>query len=111
MTRRVVVTVPRFSTLPFLLRRSKLVVAMPSVAASHYARLFDLNRFALPVKSPVFDLSMVWHARFDSDLAHEWFRALVREEVANVRAEAIEGTPLRPSTRRRASKDRSGSTR
>ena len=37
-----------------------------------------------PFESPDYELSLVWHLRTDGDPAHEWFRALVEEEVGRL---------------------------
>jgi LysR family transcriptional regulator, mexEF-oprN operon transcriptional activator len=88
LRRRVVASVPRFSTLPFLLKGARLVANMPAVSAAHYARAFGLACLALPLPSPTFDVALVWHARSDRDPAQIWFRGIVREEVIRIRDEA-----------------------
>ncbi|MBS0158673.1 MAG: LysR family transcriptional regulator [Nitrospira sp.] len=35
--------------------------------------------FGLPVSTPEFTASMLWHPRLDADLAHRWLRGCVRE--------------------------------
>ena len=35
--------------------------------------------FGLPVSTPEFTVSMLWHPRLDADLAYRWFRGCVRE--------------------------------
>lgn len=88
LVRRIVVSVPRFSTLPFLLRSTRLVAAMPVVPATHYAHAFGLACLALPVPSPRFDLALVWHARAEHDPAQAWLRQLVRNELRAICAES-----------------------
>ncbi len=39
----------------------------------------DMYSFALPVSTPEFTVSMLWHPRLDADLAYRWFRGCVRE--------------------------------
>jgi DNA-binding transcriptional LysR family regulator len=76
-TRNIVVSVPTFLAGIDLVRQSKLLVSMPSRLAQNYRGLI-VSR-ALPVPSPSFDATLVWHARTDASRPHTWFRALVRK--------------------------------
>ena len=40
------------------------------------------HRFRLPVATPEFTLSLLWHPRMDADPAHRWLRSLVLETCA-----------------------------
>lgn len=76
--REVLASVPRFSTIPFILKSRPCLVNMPRVAAGHYAELFQLETRALPFDSPRFSVSLLWHLRADQDPAVLWFLQLVR---------------------------------
>ncbi|MEO1328896.1 MAG: LysR substrate-binding domain-containing protein [Pseudomonadota bacterium] len=91
--RRVLASAPRFSTLPFILRSRPCLVNMPSVAAAHLARLFDLGCGPTPFESPTFALSLVWRLESDRDPGLVWLRALITDLVAELRTEAARATP------------------
>src|ERR1700756_3300229 len=77
VTRNIIVSVPTFLAGIDLVRQSKLLVSMPSRLAQNYRGLI-VSR-ALPVPSPSFEATLVWHARTDASRPHAWFRALVRK--------------------------------
>lgn len=80
MTRNIVVSVPSFLAGIDLIRQSRLLVSIPDRLAQNYRGLV-VSR-ALPVPSPSFDATLVWHARTDASRPHTWFRALVRRSSA-----------------------------
>jgi DNA-binding transcriptional LysR family regulator len=44
-----------------------------------------MHSFALPVSTPEFTVSLLWHPRLDADLAHRWLRGHVRQICAAIR--------------------------
>lgn len=82
LTREVVTVVGGFATAVGLARSSDLVASVPE---RHTANLREgMHSFALPVATPPFTVSLLWHPRLDADPAHRWLRGLVREECAAV---------------------------
>jgi len=81
LKRKVVISlVAGFSTALALARHSDLIATVPE---RHTGNLRDgMHSFAVPVSTPVFTVSMLWHPRLDADPAHRWLRALVREVCA-----------------------------
>lgn len=86
--REVVAAVAHFSTLPFVLKRTRLLANMPTVAAHHYAKAFRLAVSPLPFPSPTFDIVLMWHAKSTQDPAIDWLRSIVRSLVVEVRRAA-----------------------
>jgi DNA-binding transcriptional LysR family regulator len=76
-TRNVMVSVPTFLAGIELVRQSDLLLSMPQRLAKHYRGLVVTR--ALPVASPSFEVTLVWHARTDSSRPHAWFRALIKK--------------------------------
>ena len=77
-----------FSTLPFVLKRTRALANMPTVAAHHYAKTFGLAVSPLPFPSPTFDVVLVWHAKSTQDPAIAWLRGIVRSLMTEVRRSA-----------------------
>lgn len=75
-SREVLASVPRFSTIPFILKSRRSLLNMPSRSARHYAELFGLTASPLPFESPTFSVSILWHLRAERDPAVIWFRKL-----------------------------------
>jgi len=78
LKRKIVVSlVAGFATALALARNSDLIATVPerhtgSLRAGMYS-------FTLPVTTPEFTVSMLWHPRLDADPGHRWLRGLVRE--------------------------------
>jgi DNA-binding transcriptional LysR family regulator len=80
LERTVVTVVGGFATAVGLARTSDLIATVPG---RHTANLREgMHTFALPVETPEFTVSMLWHPRLDADPAHRWLRRLVRATCA-----------------------------
>jgi DNA-binding transcriptional LysR family regulator len=79
--RRIIVSsVGGFATALALARRSDLIATVPE---RHTASLREgMVSFPLPVPTPSFTVSMVWHPRLDADPVHQWLRSLLRAVCA-----------------------------
>ncbi len=80
-TRTVLAAVSHFPTIPFVLKRRRVLANVPSTAAAHFARAYDLAICPPPLPMPRFEVSLAWHARTDANPAHIWFRNIVTEEI------------------------------
>ena len=69
-----------FATAVALARGSDLIATVPE---RHTGNLrAGMHSFALPVTTPEFTVSMLWHPRLDADPAHRWLRGLVCDVCA-----------------------------
>jgi DNA-binding transcriptional LysR family regulator len=69
-----------FSTAVALARASDLIASVPE---KHTGLLCaGMHTFPLPVTTPEFTISLLWHPRMDADQAHRWLRSLVRDICA-----------------------------
>jgi DNA-binding transcriptional LysR family regulator len=69
-----------FATAIALARSSDLIAAVPE---HHTGTLrVGLHSFVLPVATPEFTVSLLWHPRMDSDAGHRWLRGCVRDVCA-----------------------------
>jgi DNA-binding transcriptional LysR family regulator len=76
----VVAIVGGFSTALALARNSDLIATVPE---NHTGNLrAGMDSFTLPVSTPEFTVSMLWHPRLDADLGHQWLLLCVREACA-----------------------------
>lgn len=83
LEREVVTVVDGFATALALARASDLIASVPE---RHTGILRDgMHNFALPVSTPEFTVSLLWHPRLDADLAHRWLRERFREACAEQR--------------------------
>jgi len=80
LERDIATRVGGFSTALALARASDLVATVPE---RHTGNLREsMHSFALPVATPPFTVSLLWHPRLDADPAHRWLRGCVREVCA-----------------------------
>jgi DNA-binding transcriptional LysR family regulator len=80
LERESAVVVGGFSSALALARATDLIATVPE---RHTGTLrAGMHSFPLPVPTPKFTVSMLWHPRLDADPAHRWLRGCVREACA-----------------------------
>lgn len=80
LERRIVTIVGGFSAAVGLARAADLIASVPD---RHTASLrADMYTFPLPIPTPEFTVSLLWHPRLDADPVHRWLRKCVREACA-----------------------------
>lgn len=80
LEREIGTVVGGFSTAVALARASDLIASVPE---KHTGILCaEMHTFPLPVTTPEFTISLLWHPRMDADQAHRWLRGLVRDTCA-----------------------------
>lgn len=84
--RRLRVMVPGFSALPAFVRGTQLIATAPGLLARR--TMTGLGQCKLPIPCPPLSMYMIWHARYQDDPAHAWFRELVVSSVAAALANA-----------------------
>ena len=83
LERQIVTVVGGFAAALALARTSDLVATVPE---RHTGNLRDgMYSFALPVATPEFTVSLLWHPRLQADPAHRWLRGCVRDVCAEQR--------------------------
>jgi DNA-binding transcriptional LysR family regulator len=82
LRRSVVLTTPRFLTVPSLVARAPVIVTLGERRARLFAAELGLSLSPPPVELSEVTVSLLWHASYDSDPAHTWLRNLVSELAA-----------------------------
>jgi DNA-binding transcriptional LysR family regulator len=80
--RTVSVVVPGYPDAMRIARQSDFIAVVPrsclgNSLASDHAATSGLESFELPVPTPAFKISAMWHPRVDADPAHRWLRDTV----------------------------------
>ena len=90
LSRRIALTVNQFSVAPAVVAESDLVVALPKRIADRYAPLLKLEVRPLPLPAPfVFTaIQLIWHRRFATHPAHEWFRHTLESVICSCKGAA-----------------------
>ncbi|WP_277963999.1 LysR family transcriptional regulator [Pseudomonas sp. RIT-To-2] len=73
--RRVVLSIPQFSSLPAALAGTNLLASCPDYAAKALLAWGNLRDEPCPFEVPTLELSMVWLSLTDNDPAERWLRA------------------------------------
>jgi DNA-binding transcriptional LysR family regulator len=84
LRRTVVVTTPRFLSVPFLVARAPVVVTMHARMARLFAAQFRLSLSVPPVDLEDIAVSLLWHASYDHDPAHAWLRQIAARLIAEL---------------------------
>ncbi|HEU0151261.1 MAG TPA: LysR family transcriptional regulator [Bradyrhizobium sp.] len=84
LRRTVVLTTPRFLTVPSLVARAAVVVTMHARLARLFATELKLSLSPPPVALRDVAVSLLWHASYDHDPAHRWLRQIVAGLVAGL---------------------------
>jgi DNA-binding transcriptional LysR family regulator len=83
LEREILTIVDGFSTALALARASDLIASVPE---RHTGNLrAEMHSFSLPVSTPEFTISLLWHPRLDADPAHRWLRGHVWDICAAIR--------------------------
>ena len=98
-TRTVSVSVPTFLAGIALVRRSELLLSLPKRLADSYDGIVSTR--PLPIRSPSFEVTLVWHARTDASALHRWFRGHIKEvgaDPVSARMKSVRSTSLARSS-------------
>ncbi len=79
LVRHVAVELSHFMSLLPIVESSDLVATVPRDLAEMFLRHGQVRLVETPMKSPVIDVNLFWHQRFQRDKAHAWLRALVQQ--------------------------------
>ncbi|MCG3163400.1 MAG: PCP degradation transcriptional activation protein [Acidobacteria bacterium] len=87
LEREIVTIVGGFATALALARGSDLIASVPE---RHTGNLrAGMHSFPLPVSTPEFTVSLLWHPRQDADPAHRWLRGCVRDACVQDVADTV----------------------
>ena len=75
--RKVVLHSAHFTSIPFIVQKSDLIVTIPTPAAQAFAQMKGIRLMAPPLELPRVTVKQYWHTRFNSDPKHRWLRSIV----------------------------------
>ncbi len=77
--RRVLVELSHFMSLLPIVESSDVVATVPKDLADFCIKHGQVRYVETPMKSPVIDVHLFWHRRFQKDPAHAWLRSAVHQ--------------------------------
>lgn len=72
--RRCIMATAHFLTIPLMLKTVPAITTLPIRLSTACANAAALTVSPLPIASPRFDVSMLWHRRDSKSAAHQWIR-------------------------------------
>lgn len=81
LNRDIMLRVPRFAALPFLIASSDLIVTIPEDLGQTFSQLIDIKLFPPPFALAPFEIKQYWHERHHAEPAFRWLRNVVRRET------------------------------
>jgi LysR family transcriptional activator of mexEF-oprN operon len=88
LSREILATVTRFSTLPLVLKETKALCNVPTTSAKVLSQFFDLTTRPLPITSPEFTIGLAWRRTLDTDPFTKWFVNLIADLMEEIRQKA-----------------------
>lgn len=79
LTRRVLVEISHFMSLLPIVETSDLIATVPRDLAEFCVKHGAVRYVETPMKSPVIDVHLFWHRRFQKDPAHAWLRGAIHQ--------------------------------
>ncbi|TDV50274.1 LysR family transcriptional regulator [Pseudomonas graminis] len=76
-TRKAVLSIPQYTTLPALMAGSNMLCNLPDYLALALSQTGALQAEPLPFVTPTLELSMTWLSVMDSDPAERWLRSRI----------------------------------
>ena len=86
--RRVVLSLPDWLGVPFVVARSNLIATVPDVVARAAETALGLQILRCPVPIPRLSMNIVWHARTHESAPHRWFREILVDACRSPRKRA-----------------------
>jgi DNA-binding transcriptional LysR family regulator len=74
--------VPHFTSVPYIVSATDMVVTVPQKLAERAAAPFGLEHVRPPLRLPTLRTSIFWHRRFNQDSSNQWLRKLIAMSFA-----------------------------
>lgn len=69
--------VPHFTSVPYIVASTDLVVTVPQKLAERAAAPFNLSYLRPPLRLPMLQTNIFWHRRYHDDEGNQWLRGLI----------------------------------
>lgn len=79
LKRRVLVELSHFTSLLPIVESSDVIATVPKDMAEFCVKHGQVRYVETPMKSPVIDVHLFWHRRFQKDPAHTWLRGAIHQ--------------------------------
>ncbi|HEY9695256.1 MAG TPA: LysR family transcriptional regulator [Oculatellaceae cyanobacterium] len=84
LQRRIVISVPHFLVVPFIVARTNLVASLAERVAATFANIQDLQVLTLPLSTEGFSIFIRWHRSTENHPAYHWLRTTIIDISKNI---------------------------
>lgn len=77
--------VPHFTSVPYIVSTTDMVVTVPEKLAHRAAGAFGLDYGRPPLRLPTLHTGIFWHRRFNKDSGNQWLRAFIADSFVEPR--------------------------
>lgn len=74
------IRVPHFTSVPYIISETDMVVTVPEKLAKRAAGPFGLAYIRPPIRLPMLHTNIFWHRRFNQDAGNQWLRTLIADK-------------------------------
>jgi DNA-binding transcriptional LysR family regulator len=84
LRRRIVLSVPNFTSVPFIIGGSDLITTMPRALGTHLAAAARIVALPPPLPVPPVTIHLAWHPRSAASPLHRWMRETIKAAAAAI---------------------------
>ncbi|BAZ11642.1 transcriptional regulator LysR family protein [Calothrix sp. NIES-4071] len=83
LSRNVVMSVPNFLIVPFILANTNFIATLPAHLVKTFVEVWQLYASPLPFQMAGFSIDLLWHSKNDREPGHMWLRNLIVKQCKN----------------------------
>jgi len=80
LSRNVVMSVPNFLIVPFILVNKNFIATLPAQLVKTFVKVWQLYASPLPFQMNCFSVDLLWHSKNDREVGHAWLRNLIAQQ-------------------------------
>lgn len=80
LSRNVVMSVPNFLIVPFILVNTNYIATLPAHLVKTFVEVWQLYAWTLPFQMAGFSVDLLWHSKNDREAGHVWLRNLIAQQ-------------------------------
>ncbi|BAZ11596.1 transcriptional regulator LysR family protein [Calothrix sp. NIES-4071] len=83
LSRNVVMSVPNFLIVPFILANTNFIATLPAHLVKTFVEVWQLYAWTLPFQMAGFSVDLLWHSKNNREAGHVWLRHLITQQCQN----------------------------
>lgn len=83
LSRNIVMSVPNFLIVPFILVNTNFIATLPAHLVKTFVEVWQLYAWTLPFEMAGFSVDLLWHSKNGREAGHVWLRNLIAQQCTN----------------------------